>query len=554
MKGLKVFTKKAMSLLVATAMILSSTAITYANPAAPETIRIGLSYSNAATNNFVLKSDGGMKISIKNATGYMELFSYGAATGLKIRKDSYYNIINNKETEIDYKKVVIYTGELAGPYHIQIGDVYPSMEEAKKVADSMISLTQTAFLAYEDGWRVWAQLYLDEGECAKQIQVFQNEKPEYQYSVVAPIKKRVQMFDAVTGQLLYVINAEQEIRFEPIPTTAPITTISYNSAKYRGFIYIKRMSSGVINVANTLPYEQYLYGVVPSEMPSSWHIEALKAQAVAARNYGMLSLGKHGADGFDLCNGPHCQAYHGFNHEKLKTNQAVDETKGKLLTYNDKLVSTYYHSSSGGRTENSENIWTQTLPYIRAVDDKYGLGSPYDNWSKPFNKTDISKKLNANTIDVGDIVDIVPTQISENGRVTMLEVRGTKGISQLAKGRFRSIMGSNEIRSSWYTIATDADIFMIDKYASRAKKDRAGNLYVLSASGKQKLSSADNKVFIKGKDTITTSSIIPNVYTFSGKGWGHGLGMSQYGAKGMAEAGFNFIQILEYYYTGAKVK
>jgi stage II sporulation protein D len=542
------------TLILIAALIISSFSTTYADPSIPQTIKVGLSYNSATNNNFVVKSDGGMKIGIKSGTSYLDLFNYTAASGLKIRKDSYYNIVNNKETEIDYVKTVQYAGELVGPYHIQIGDIYSDYNAAKSVVDSMASLSQTVFMAYDKGWKVWAQLYVDEGECLTKIQLFKNDMPNYSYSIVAPDKKRVQLFDAATGKLLYIINAESDIKLEPLAVGDTIPTIYFGTLKYRGSLFIKRIAAGFINVYNELSFEQYLYGVVPSEVPYSWHMEALKAQAVAARNYSILNMGKHNADGFDLCNGQHCQAYRGLGQENARTNQAVDETKGKIVLYNDKPINTYFHSSSGGRTENSENVWTDTLPYIRSVDDKYGLGSPNDNWTKQYNKNDIKTKLIANKIDIGEITDIIPLKISDNGRVTLLEIRGTKGFTQLAKERIRTIMGSSEVKSIWYNITTDADLFVKDSSDLKPQLERAGELYVMSANGVQKLSNGNNKVNVKNQYTLKNINIIPEYYIFSGKGWGHGLGMSQYGAKGMAEAGFNFIQILEYYYTGAKVK
>lgn len=540
-------------LLIAT-IIVSSFSNTYAAPNVPQNVKVGLSFNNAANNNFVIKSDYGIKLSNKIGTDYVELLTYPAATGFIVRKDSYYNIINNKETEINYTRAGLYNGELEGPYHIQIGDVYTDLNAAKLAADSMLSLSQTVFVAYENGWKVWAKLYLGESECLTQIEIFKNEMPNYTYTVVAPNKNRIQLFDSVSGKLMYIINAEQELKIEPVLKQGTTPVLGFGTLKYRGVLFLKRIVAGHINVYNELPFEQYLYGVVPAEMPSSWHLEALKAQAVAARNYGIINIGRHVADGFDVCNGTHCQAYRGFGHENVRTNQAVNETKGKLVLYNDKLFPAYYHSSSGGRTENSENIWSTALPYIKGVDDKYGLGSPHDNWTKQFSKKDIQAKLIANSLDVGEIIDIVPLTVSENGRVTCLEIRGTKGNIKLEKEKIRTIMGSSEIRSTWYKLSTDADLFVMNSITGKTDTARAGSLYVMSESGVTKLSTTSNKVYIKDQFTLSYMSIIPENYVFAGKGWGHGLGMSQYGAKGMAEAGFNFIQILEHYYTGAKVK
>lgn len=539
---------------ILTAAILFSTiTTTYASPVIPNTIRVGLNYGITTTDNFTIKSDGGMNVSLKSTAGYTDLFSFTPATGLKVRKDSFYNIINNKETEITYVPGNPYSGELIGPYHIQIGDVYPDITSAKAILDRASAATPSAFLAYDGGWKVWAQLYLDEASCLNQIQTLKTAMSDLNFSVIAPDKKRVQLFDAATGKLLYIITIDQELKFDPISVPNKIPTVYFNTLNYRGNIYIKRGISGAVNVANELPFEQYLYGVVPAEMPSSWPMEALKAQAVAARNYGLYNFGKHASDGYDVDSSTDCQAYRGFSGENARTNQAVDETAGKLVLYNDKIIPTYFHSSSGGRTENSENIWSYSLPYIRGVDDTYGLGSPYDNWARKFDMADIKAKLIANKLDVGDIVSIVPLEISENGRVTKLQVVGTTGSQILLKEKVRAVLGYSDIKSTWYTISTDSDLFVKDGTNSKPELNRASNVYVLSASGISKLNSTTNKVFIKDQSTMISSSIIPQYYTFNGHGWGHGLGMSQYGAKGMAEAGFNFIQILEYYYTGTKV-
>lgn len=547
-------TLRIIALILFALILCSNISVVNAAPSVPQSIKVGLSYSNAANNNFTLKSDSGLKVSILDKASLVGLFNYPGATGIIVRKDSYYNIVNNKENEINYVKAAAYNGELEGPYHIQIGDVYSDINAAKQVADSMVSLSQTVYLAYENGWRVWAQLYMDEAECQTQIGIFKNEKPDYTYSVIAPDKKRVQLFDAISGKLLYILNAEQDIKVEPLAPASGTPLISFGTVKYRGSLGIKRIAAGPINVYNELPFEQYLYGVVPSEMPASWNIEALKAQAVAARNYSLLNFGKHGADGFDVCNGQHCQVFGGFSGENPRTNQAVDETKGKLMLYNDQLITTYFFSSSGGRTENSENIWSAALPYLVSVDDKYSLGSPYDNWTKTYSISDIKAKLTNSGIDVGEILDIVPLEYSANGRVTILEIRGTKKNEKLVKEKVRSVFGTSDIKSIWYKLNTDADIYMKDRTMSSPTAGRAGSTYVLSASGVQKLTGTNNKIYVKDQGTVVSRSLTPSTYTFTGKGWGHGVGMSQYGAKGMAEAGFNYIQILEYYFTGAKVK
>lgn len=317
---------------------------------------------------------------------------------------------------------------------------------------------------------------------------------------------------------------------------------------------MQSLAESDVTLINELPLEQYLYSVVPSEVPAAWHVEALKAQAVAARNYALVTMGRHNAQGFDLCSVEHCQAYNGIGQENSETTEAVNATKGKILTYNGKLVSTYFHSSSGGHTEDIENVWGSSLPYIRGVDDQYGLGSPHDDWTLDMDKAAIKEKLTLSNIDLGEIIDISILEVSSYGRVTKLEIKGTKETKIFEKEKIRSIIGTRSLKSIWYKLKTDADIFVRGSLLGVSESGRALNMYVASAAGISKASSPANKITIKGMSSTKAYNVIPNTYTFNGKGFGHGLGMSQYGAKGMAEAGNNYQKILEYYYQGAKVQ
>lgn len=142
--------------------------------------------------------------------------------------------------------------------------------------------------------------------------------------------------------------------------------ISAKNKWYRGFLIIQNKNQK-LTVINDVSMEDYLKGVVPSEMPSSWELEALKAQAIAARSYAIANLGKRASLGFDLKDTPEDQAYGGASAETGKTNSAVDETSGLVLTHNYKVVSAFYSASAGGHTVTSKQAWGNDLPYIRAV-------------------------------------------------------------------------------------------------------------------------------------------------------------------------------------------
>lgn len=143
--------------------------------------------------------------------------------------------------------------------------------------------------------------------------------------------------------------------------------VGFVSAKgkwYRGTVIIQN-KNGKLTVINNIPLEDYIKGVVPSEMPSSWETEAHKAQAIAARSYALANLGKRASLGFDLKDTPEDQAYNGASAETLKTNSAVDDTKDVVLTYNMQVISAYYSASAGGQT--NTNSWGNSLPYLRSV-------------------------------------------------------------------------------------------------------------------------------------------------------------------------------------------
>ncbi len=163
--------------------------------------------------------------------------------------------------------------------------------------------------------------------------------------------------------------------------------------KYRGAATALRQNNSNLTIVNLLPTEKYLYGVVPREMPHSWPEEALKAQAVAARGFAVASINKYIDHGFNLCNTVNSQVYGGYEAEQSRTNRAVDLTRGQVITYNGHLAIPYYHSSSGGHTEDSENIWTNAVPYIRGVQDEYSLNSPHKEWEKALKKSEIESIL-----------------------------------------------------------------------------------------------------------------------------------------------------------------
>jgi len=188
--------------------------------------------------------------------------------------------------------------------------------------------------------------------------------------------------------------------------------ITINNKEYRGKIQPTRVNGGSIIPVNAVSIEEYLYGVVPSEMSPSYAEEALKAQAVAARTYAIkkMDMKVHENKGYDLCDGTHCQSYKGKSAEFPATNAAVDATKGLVIYHKGEPIEAVFFASSGGYTENSEDIWTAPLPYLKAVPDVYEVDT--NTWTKKITATQLTNLTSAKGDNIGQVTDMVISKVS----------------------------------------------------------------------------------------------------------------------------------------------
>jgi len=330
--------------------------------------------------------------------------------------------------------------------------------------------------------------------------------------------------------------------------------LSYNGKEYRGALVIFRLDDSDITVINVLDLEEYLYGVVPKEIATGHPIEALKAQAVAARTYTCTQFGKYEKRNFDLTYTTSDQAYGGVAVEKEDTTKAVDKTKGEIVTYDGKPITTYYFSTSAGYTENSENVWTAKVPYLVAVEDKYQpVGLSTSTWSVTFTADEINDILASKSKKIGSLLGINILKKSPSNAVLELEFKGSKDSYTVTKESARLVYGTSEVRSQFYDIETDASVSVIDVDGNTSIKTFS-EVRVANDKGSEKISSNLDKIVVKGKNEEIKYSTVPTRYTLNGKGWGHGVGMSQNGAIGMAKEGFDYDEILKWYYTGTEIE
>lgn len=291
--------------------------------------------------------------------------------------------------------------------------------------------------------------------------------------------------------------ASVDIRPEKILLKDLRTTIG--EREYFGGMRLN-VSEKKFTVINLVPMEEYLRGVLPEEMSPSYPAEALKAQAVAARSFALKNRDKHKKDGYDLCDKTHCQVYVGTKIFET-TDKAVKETFGEILTYGDKLIETSFHADSGGVTENASDVWGRVMPYLVAVKEVF---KPVDSWTVKVSVKDFSSRFGDN---FGELKKI---ELSE------MEI-GKSAKDRTSSGRVTSaqIVGSKK------TVTLSG----IDL---RRKFSLPSTLFDIKIDG-------DNVIF-------------------TGYGSGHGVGMSQKGARSYALDGWSYKKILEHYYNNSKLK
>lgn len=258
---------------------------------------------------------------------------------------------------------------------------------------------------------------------------------------------------------------------------------------YRGRTRLIRQGDNLTAI-NHVDLEHYLYSVVGAEAVSSWPIEALKAQAVAARSYALYKRNTSANSLYDVDTTVGTQVYKGLNSEYTTTHEAVNGTLGQIMTYDNQVILAAFHSSSGGYTENVEDVWSSPLPYLRAVVD-YDHESPVFEWQQIIPVS----KIQTLVAGVGNIRGLQPEKMTPQGRIITMKVTGDRGTKSVSGKDLRQAL---ELRSTLFRVSTDGS-----------------NLRV------------------------------------KGRGFGHGLGLSQWGAYYLATKGVNYHQILAHYYQNA---
>ena len=355
----------------------------------------------------------------------------------------------------------------------------------------------------------------------------------------------------------------------PIGEEKPVTI--FKNTRYNGGFQYARRDGALITVVNFVDIEDYVKGILPYEMNNAWPLEALKAQACCARTYALASLNRHSANGFDLCTTEHCQVYRGRGSANTRTDQAVDETEGMYVTYNDTLCQTYYSASNGGASESVENVWTETLPYLRGVVDPYetAIASriPSYQWVITYTPAQITDRLRSRGYNCSTIVSMAVSQYTPTGNVLTVTMTDSNG-RKFAFSRRAQLITALGIPSQRFDIGSakwePGSIFANDPVEII---DPDSRFYGIDSSGAVSTVQDDITYAITGSgnvakvETETSGSsggsetgLINGVFTIRGTGRGHNVGLSQWGANAMAQDfGMNYIEIIQFYFTGVKI-
>ena len=328
--------------------------------------------------------------------------------------------------------------------------------------------------------------------------------------------------------------------------------LQLDGADYRGSMIFAKDSANLMTVINKVNLEEYLYSVLGREMSPSWPLEALKAQAICARTYAINNWKRYSSYGFNLDNTQNTQVYSGMSAEGPSTIQAVEETRGLIVMYDGKAAQTFYYSANGGKTANVKYVWTSEIPYLVSVDDPFENPEtvPNYNWTVELSKEEIKERLQKRNVDIGEVVSVEAVGV-DNGTVYDVKITGENGDYHVTKDGIRGFFG---IKSQYFTIKAPGDVTTYPTVtiigSNGLSTTSTNNISIYNGSAQDNLYVLSSGGLTTYEANVQTGS---DNYVFNGHGWGHRIGMSQWGAKCMADIGYNSTDILTHYFPGVTV-
>lgn len=327
------------------------------------------------------------------------------------------------------------------------------------------------------------------------------------YEIISPVSHKLlyrgkNLNTTVTAYKEGILIGETDAKTNSILIKpADTDAIIIDDRKFRGDIQIIKKDNLSLLVINHIELDDYIKGILYHEASHFWPMEALKAQAVVCRTYAVYQMEQNRRKDFDVTSDIYSQVYGGKTSERYRTNMAVEETREYFLTYQGKVFPAYFHATCAGHTEDASILWNMDLAPLKGVACDFCQDSPHFRWHVVLAQSELRDKLSTAGYKINNIKDIIIAGRDNSGRITSLKiVTAQKNISISAKD-FRNIVGPNIIRSTNFQVSVVAD------------------------------------------DVV-----------FEGLGWGHGVGLCQWGAYFMDKKGYTYKDILKYYYPGSDVE
>lgn len=529
-------------------------------------VKVGLWYGSNALFSANLENSLGEGFSFGYFDGDREFVSLGQTDETRISMTAAGDIYMNGSGA--YSQSMPTGGyRYLGGWHVEIGG-YDDFEEAAEAASDCGGYP--AWISEEFVVRIGS--YQTQGEAEDALDEYNGD------AVVRSSSTGVLVTVTRSDEILFEFDCGGVLNLGVQPKGWRGSTATwFKNYKYAGAFEYARVTGGNINVSNVVSVEDYVKGVVPYEMNGRWPLAALEAQAVCARTFVCGSSKHKSIYGFDVCNGTDCQVYYGLGSGGTSgptewTDQAVDNTVGECLYYRDGLVKdALYHSSDGGATEDSANVFGGNPGYLIGKPDPYEALTDIPNYSYSVTYTaeELSWILDQKGYSVGTVRDVYISEYTPMGNVKKVTFEGSRGACTVSGDTCRTIFYSSTYQKSVRSMRFDIN-------GSSAGSNGGGNVYV---NGGELLSSLDGAFAISGsgavaaldKDAVSmiSASGISTLeqgggkdpsrgysaddFTITGTGNGHNVGMSQYGAKAMAEQGYDYRDILEFYYTGISI-
>lgn len=534
-------------------------------------IRVGLCFGSSAvpTANLANEEGSGYQFGVFAENGEFTPLGSTGREKITVCKDENFYFSGGSF----YEAPTAGASTLIGAYHLQSEGVYSSFEEAQAAAADF----PYGFPAWVNGsYVVRFEFFSTSGNAAAAQGGYSGAR------VVGRSDSCYTVVDTGTGEILFEFDGGSDSYLGIMPSnSAGLAQTWFKGYQYYGGFEYMRRSGNDLTVVNRVSEDLYVAGVLPYEFVVSGDLESLKAGAIAIRTFARATS-KHKASGFEICNTTDCQVYRGVYTKEYAENvlQAVQETSGLCAYYDGKPIQALYSSSDGGATEDAVNAWGVEYPYLKGKADPYESTITFggQNWSYHVSASDLQSLLNKRGYSCGTVTSFGVTEVTPNGNVNEITIEDSRGntfqfnrdnvrILQSLPGvtymsrRFTIQSSGGGTPSGTISGTTSSAVFSVYNGVTTST---ASSVTAITASGKVEVSAPASVITDSGVTTIqgtggsiTTPAPAANYgsgWTITGSGYGHNVGLSQWGAYAMGKQGHTYEEILKFYYTGITIE